>query len=63
MYKKLVTSIPWLLVNRFTVLKIETDIDDSEPINISPPPTPKHNPPPRDQSKKEDCPSDSPPVC
>ena len=35
--------MPWPLVNRFTVLKVETNIDDGEPIDIPPPSTPKCN--------------------
>ena len=41
------TSVPWLLVNRFTVLEIETNTDNSEPINVLPPSIPKHNPSPQ----------------
>ena len=37
------TSVPWLLVNRFTVLKVEANIDNSEPIDAPPPSIPKHN--------------------
>ena len=39
-----VTSVSWLLVNTFTVLKVETNTDDGEPINTSSLSTPKCNP-------------------
>jgi len=48
--------------NRFTVLEIETNTNDGEPINTPFFYMPKHNPSSRDQSGKEDYPSDSPPV-
>jgi len=35
--------MPWPLVNRFTVLKVETNINDGEPIDIPSPSTPKCN--------------------
>jgi len=42
--EQLVTSVLWLLVNRFTVLKVETNTDNSKPINIPPPFILKCNP-------------------
>jgi len=39
-----VTSTSQLPVNRFTVLEIETNTDDSRPIDTPPPSAPKHNP-------------------